>query len=599
MGIPCRCKRFALLICAFGGLIQVATAVDIYLNWHVTYNSSINPLDVTQPVIAINGKFPGPLLNATTNDNIRVNILNSLDEPFLMTWNGIQQRLNSWQDGVSGTNCPIPPGSNWTYNFQLKDQIGSFIYFPSTRFQKAAGGFGPIRVNNRAVIDVPFDPPADDFNVLIGDWYTTGHKDLRVTLDQGSKLGEPDGILFNGKPPYDNRYKQSNYESFKVTPGSTYRFRVSNVGIATSLNFRIQGHTIVLVETEGSYVDQIQLDSLDIHVGQSYSVLVTANQNPGDYYIVASPRFANTARVGVAVLHYYNSTTPANGPLPIGPDADPNFSINQAKSIKWNMTVGAARPNRQGAFNVTNVTIAQTFVFQNTVADINGTLRYTINNVSYLTPVTPLKLADYYNKGSGLYMLDNFPFNVTSQNAVMETSVISGKHKGWAEIVFINNGTEIQSWHLDGYGFYVVGFGQGDWSADSIYNYNLYDPVVRSTTQVFPNNSWTAIYVHLDNPGMWNLRSQTLTNWYLGQELYVRVFDTDPNPAKEHPIPDNVLYCGAVKEPKINRTDDRPSSSPSPDAKRNAASICGRHLAFYDAFWGSILLVISLAWGLS
>ncbi|CBI31385.3 unnamed protein product, partial [Vitis vinifera] len=24
--------------------------------------------------------------------------------------NAIQQRLNSWQDGVSGTNCPIQPG---------------------------------------------------------------------------------------------------------------------------------------------------------------------------------------------------------------------------------------------------------------------------------------------------------------------------------------------------------------------------------------------------------------------------------------------------------------------------------------------------------
>lgn len=96
---------------------------------------------------------------------------------------------------------------------------------------------------------------------------------------------------------------------------------------------------MLLVETEGSYVNQIELDSLDIHVGQSYSVLVTADQNAADYYIVASPKMSNAtlndSLVGIAVLRYDNSTTQANGSLPSGPDPfDLEFSINQAKSIR-------------------------------------------------------------------------------------------------------------------------------------------------------------------------------------------------------------------------------------------------------------------------
>ncbi|GAU16978.1 hypothetical protein TSUD_37360, partial [Trifolium subterraneum] len=83
--------------------------------------------------------------------------------------NGIQQRLNSWQDGVSGTNCPIQPATNWTYNFSFKDQIGTFFYFPSINFLKAGGAFGPIRVNNRAVISVPFPKPEAELDLLIGD----------------------------------------------------------------------------------------------------------------------------------------------------------------------------------------------------------------------------------------------------------------------------------------------------------------------------------------------------------------------------------------------------------------------------------------------
>lgn len=91
------------------------------------------------------------------------------------TRNGVQQRRNSFQDGVYGTTCPIPPGKNFTYKLQVKDQIGSFFYFPSLAFHKAAGGFGSIKILSRPLIPVPFPNPADDFTFLIGDWYKLDH----------------------------------------------------------------------------------------------------------------------------------------------------------------------------------------------------------------------------------------------------------------------------------------------------------------------------------------------------------------------------------------------------------------------------------------
>lgn len=90
--------------------------------------------------------------------------------------NGIQQRRSSWQDGVSGTNCPISPRRNFTYVMQVKDQIGSFFYFPSLAFHKAAGGFGGIIYNSKSAVnpcDIP--SPAGDFSLLIGDWYKSNH----------------------------------------------------------------------------------------------------------------------------------------------------------------------------------------------------------------------------------------------------------------------------------------------------------------------------------------------------------------------------------------------------------------------------------------
>lgn len=121
------------------------------------------------------------------------------------------------------------------------------------------------------------------------------------------------------------------------------------------------------------------------------------------------------------------------------------------------MTTGAARPNPQGAFNVSNVTLSQTFILRASTAKIDSFPLYTVNNVSYLTPNTPLKLADHFGNSSGVYELNEFPTYSSNNNSVKGTFVASGYHKGWIEIVFKNDLKVMDSWHLDGFSFYVVG----------------------------------------------------------------------------------------------------------------------------------------------
>ncbi|BAT94612.1 hypothetical protein VIGAN_08123100 [Vigna angularis var. angularis] len=117
--------------------------------------------------------------------------------------------------------------------------------------------------------------------------------------------------------------------------------------------------------------------------------------------------------------------------------------------------------------------------------------------------------------------------------------------------------------------------GEGEWSLESRLTYNLYDPVGRSSVQVYPGG-WSAVYVYPDNPGMWNLRSQNLQSWYLGEELYVRVYDADPNPAKEKPPPPNLLLCGKYEPPAPTPA---PSVSPTPSAPSSNA--CNLHKTRY------------------
>ncbi|KAH9309107.1 hypothetical protein KI387_037018, partial [Taxus chinensis] len=536
MGSVWRSVIHVYLIIAF--FCSSALAEDPYrfLTWNVTFGT-IWPLGVPQQGILINGQFPGPQIDSVTNDNIILNVFNNLDQPFLLSWNGIQQRKNSWQDGVFGTNCPIPPRTNFTYKFQVKDQIGSYFYFPSLYFHKAAGGFGGLKVVSRPRIPVPFPDPDGDITLLIGDWYKANHSVLRRTLDLGRSLSNPDGVLINGRGP--NGY------SLTVNQGKTYRLRISNVGLSSSLNFRIQGHKMKLVEVEGSHTVQNVYDSLDIHVGQSYSVLVTADQPPQDYYMVASTRFTSPILTGVGIFRYSNSQKGVSGPIPGGPTIQIDWSLNQARSIRWNLTASAARPNPQGSYHYGNITITRTIKLANSAQLINGNQSYAVNGVSFLRPGTPLKLADYYDIG-GLFTLDGIPDSPDGRSPYFQTAVISGGYRTFIEIVFQNYENTIQSWHLDGYAFFVAGMDGGEWTQSSRKGYNLFDAVSRCTTQVYPK-SWTAILLSLDNEGMWNLRSETWERQYQGQQTYLRVKSAVKSLRDEYDIPHNALLCGQAK----------------------------------------------------
>ncbi|KAG9440742.1 hypothetical protein H6P81_020907 [Aristolochia fimbriata] len=505
-----------------------------YYTWTVTYGTAY-PLGLPQQVILINGQFPGPQLDVVTNDNIILNLINKLDEPFLLTWNGIKQRKNSWQDGVLGTSCPIPPNTNYTYKFQTKDQIGSYTYFPSTLMHRVSGGYGALNVYKRSVIPIPYAIPTGDFTLLVGDWFKADHKTLRKTLDSGRYLPFPDAILMNGQ--------KSSY--FTGDQGKTYMFRISNVGLSTSINFRIQGHKMRLVEVEGSHTIQNFYDSLDVHVGQSVAVLVTLDQPPKDYYIVASTRFTRRVLTATGTLHYSNSRAQLSGPVPGGPTYQVHWSMQQARSIRWNLTANAARPNPQGSFHYGRIKPTKTIVLANSAPLINGKQRFAVNRVSFIGSDTPLKLADHFNI-PGVFSFNSIQAVPSSGPAYLATSVMPAYLHDFYEIVFQNNENTIQSWHLDGYDFWVVGMGKGQWNPNNRKKYNLVDAVTRHTTQVYPN-SWTAILVSLDNQGMWNIRSAMWARQYLGQQLYLRVWTKETSLHNEYNPPSNALLCGKAK----------------------------------------------------
>ncbi|XXG62504.1 hypothetical protein AAC387_Pa05g0845 [Persea americana] len=266
------------------------------------------------------------------------------------------------------------------------------------------------------------------------------HATPSPALDTAKSLPFPDGIVING---------DASSTSFTGDPGKTYMFRISNIGLSTSFNFRIQGHNMKLVEVEGSHTIQNIYTSLDVHVGQSLAVLVTLDQTPKDYYIVASTRFTRNILTTTAVLHYSNSRARVSGPLPTGPSYQVQWSLQQARTIRWNLTANAARPNPQGSFHYGTIQPSRTIILANSAPLLNRKQRYAVNRVSYVVPDTPLKLADNFNI-SGVFSFNTNQNAPTNGPAFLATPVMPASLHQFFEIVFQNNENTIQSWHLDG-----------------------------------------------------------------------------------------------------------------------------------------------------
>lgn len=92
----------------------------------------------------------------------------------------------------------------------------------------------------------------------------------------------------------------------------------------------------------------------------------------------------------------------------------------------------------------------------NSAPIINGKQRYAVNGVSYINSDTPVKLADYFNI-PGVFSINSIQSSPSGNGASLATSVMGTSHHDFVEVVFQNNENTMQSWHLDGYDFWVVG----------------------------------------------------------------------------------------------------------------------------------------------
>lgn len=104
-----------------------------------------------------------------------------------------------------------------------------------------------------------------------------------------------------------------------VDAGKTYRLRLINSGQLIMVNFAIASHNMIIVQAEGTNVEHVVVQSLDIGPGQRYDVLLTTDKEAGAYWIETTVRERNiTDVIGRAILRY-SGTSGAPGDPPSHP----------------------------------------------------------------------------------------------------------------------------------------------------------------------------------------------------------------------------------------------------------------------------------------
>ena len=98
-----------------------AHAATVTYDWAITWVTANPDNAMARPVIGINNQWPTPHLMATTGDRVIINVVNQLgNQSTSLHFHGLFHSGTTHMDGPVGvTQCAIPPGGRFTYNFTV------------------------------------------------------------------------------------------------------------------------------------------------------------------------------------------------------------------------------------------------------------------------------------------------------------------------------------------------------------------------------------------------------------------------------------------------------------------------------------------------
>lgn len=217
-----------------------------------------------------NGSSPGPTIEATEGEKVRIFVTNKLNEPTSVHWHGII--LPNGMDGVAGLNQPsIRPGETFKYEFTLK-QNGTFMYHPHSdeMTQVALGMMGFFIIHPKSGDDPSIDR---DFAIFLHEW----------RIPMGAKTPIPFEMLDFNLFTF-NSVLYPKIESLVVKKGERVRIRLANV-MMSSHPIHLHGHEFLVTRMGAQRLPrsaQYTENTITVAPGETRDIELVAD-NPGDW----------------------------------------------------------------------------------------------------------------------------------------------------------------------------------------------------------------------------------------------------------------------------------------------------------------------------
>ena len=180
-----------------------------------------------------NGTTPGPTIQVTQGDRVRIHVENKLPESTSMHWHGLEVPIE--QDGVPFiSQKPIAPRETYTYEFTVH-QEGTFFYHAHSAMQEMIGLIGLFIAQPR----VPYAPPVQhDFGMVLQEWAVLPNNSVPNTANMEFNWLTMNGLCAPSTTP------------LIVRLGSRVRLRFVNLGIDHH-PIHLHGNQFVITGTEG------------------------------------------------------------------------------------------------------------------------------------------------------------------------------------------------------------------------------------------------------------------------------------------------------------------------------------------------------------
>ncbi|KAL4930442.1 oxidoreductase tpcJ [Aspergillus undulatus] len=479
--------------------------------WLVAENRTLAPDGYERQMLVFNGTSPGPLLEADWGDELVIHVRNGLEHNgTAVHWHGIWQRGTNQYDGVPGvTQCPIPPGSTFTYRFRAT-QYGTSWYHSHYSLQLADGLYGPLVIHGPASAnyDVDLGP------VFISDHY---HKSAFVLWEEHTRYGglpvrtnavPPTGLMnstnvFNCPEWSETVCTGGRRSEAVVEKSKKYRIRLISSTVDGWWKFSIDGHKLTVIAADLVPIEPYEADSVILTSGQRHDVIFEADQDVDNYWMRA---IYQTACNG---LEIENDDVKGIIRYEGAPITDPTTSqlesiTNSCGDEPYNKLVPYVKKRVGNAAGQENLNVGWYYDLPElyfhwtlntkalTIDWGNPTIHMVYNNESIFP--TDYNIYEIPNAGQWTYWV------------VQDVGLVNAYHP----------------FHLHGHDFFILAEGRG-----------LYTPLVklnhdnppRRDTATMAGTGYLVIAFESDNPGSWLMHCHIA--WHASQNLALQFVERE------------------------------------------------------------------------